>query len=478
MGRGCIFVSVLLAALFVSSCTTMSKREQEENILSMPSARDSVATALATGEFQEGQWPDKEWWHIFGSVELDRLIQETLASNPTLSAIGQRVEVAKQNAIITRSKLFPLIFFDASETYMHLSKNGLYHSLNDNIGLNDNLMDLSLGFAWELDFWGKNKNLYLASIGQEMADAAEAAQVQLIVTTGLSQLYYALKANLERKGLYERLVAVRSERALLENLLQEHALLSKLPTQLAEERVEEAAQLLFAITEEIATNYHEINALRGEGPDATVALDQHPLLPPKQHVIPETLSAQLLCRRPDLMAAKWRIESQLHSVNAAIADFYPRINLNALAGFESVAIRKIFEAASGTAALMPTLHLPIFTAGAIRANVNKQKAAYQEAVFNFNDLLLRSVKEVTDALVVLDSVIKQKSSQTLVLESANVRLNLTDLNYRSGLDSRLSVLMLEEEVIEKALDEVALIYTQYATQIKLIKSLGGGYHCE
>ena len=456
----------------------MSQKEKEENMITQPEVRESVAQAIATGEFQEGDWPDEKWWHAFGSVELDNLIEETLAQNPTIAAVKQRVAQAKQNAIITRSKLFPFIFFDANESYMHLSKNGLYHALNDSIDLNNNLMDLSLGFNWELDFWGKNKNLYLSSIGTEMANLAESSQVELIITTALSQLYYALKANLERKGLYERLVVVRSERALLENLMQNQALLSKLPTQLADERVEEAAQLLYSITDEIATNYHEINALRGQGPDATVALDEWPLMPPVANIIPTTLSSQLLCRRPDLMAAKWRIESQLHNVNAAIADFFPRINLKALAGFESVAIRKIFEGASGTASLLPSLHLPIFTAGAIRANVNKKKAAYQEAVFSFNEILLRSVKEVADALVVLDSVIKQKKSQKLVVESTAFRLDLTTLNFESGLENRLSVLKLEEEVIEQALQDVALLYTQYATQIQLIKSLGGGYHCE
>ncbi|MES2121829.1 MAG: TolC family protein, partial [Chlamydiota bacterium] len=213
----------------------MPKDEQRKNVLSLPSIDPSVNTSLESGFFALGNWPNRQWWEMFDSQELNALIQKALGDNPNLSGVRRRIDFAAQTAKVVRSKLFPLISFDADETWQLLSRNGLYRTLSPKIPINANLVDLTLSFTYEFDFWGKNLHLFRAALGESKAQEAEAAQVEIITTTAVAQAYFALKTNLIRQQLFEKLYQVRKEIFDLQNLLQESALLSVLPPLSAKE---------------------------------------------------------------------------------------------------------------------------------------------------------------------------------------------------------------------------------------------------
>ena len=184
------------------------------------------------------------------------MVSQALDENPSIQKVERRIEFAKQNATIARSRLFPLVFFDADETWQYLSRNGLYRQFNPRIPLNANLVDLTISFTYELDFWGKNMHLFRAALGEAMADEAEYAQVQLITTTAVAQAYFALKINLLKKNLYKNLYEVKNNIFQLQSLLQDKALFDKLPLFLAEEDVLEVEKMLLGIEKEIETDKH------------------------------------------------------------------------------------------------------------------------------------------------------------------------------------------------------------------------------
>ena len=430
---------------------------------------------MNSGFFYVGNWPEENWWEVFDSEELNGLIAEALIENPTVQSFSRRFEYARQEAKVVRSKLFPLLSFDADETWEALSHNGLFRAFNPKIPINANLVDLTLSFTNEFDFWGKNRSLFNAALGESKAQEAEAAQVVLMTTTAVAQSYFALKTNLVRKKLFEELFDVRNKIYNLQNLLEEKALLSRLQPLLSEEYLLEAEKLVFSIDEEVETDKHLINILIGKSPDAFVPVEDELPAKLKKLALPENLSLDLLSRRPDLIAQIWRVEALAHQVGAAKADFYPNINLTAFAGLESVFYRLLFKSDSKIAGLQPAIHLPIFTAGDIRANIRAIKAQFDEAVFNYNDLLLKSAAEVADLLVLAKSIFLQKNDQEQIVEAAQARYDLTALRQLSGLDNRLSQYYIQEELILKELDDVSLLYTEYVAAIKLIKALGGGY---
>ena len=469
---------IYLSLLFLSSCLSMSKQEMSQNVLELPSVDTTAKQSLSSGFFEEGGWPDKDWWEIFHDDKLTSLIDEALEKNPSIQAIQRRVELAKQNAKVVRSNLFHLLFFDYDESWQYLSHNGLYRSLNHNVPISGNLLDLSLSFTYEFDFWSKNLNLFRAALGRSKADEAEAAEVELITTTMVAQSYFALKTNLIKKELLEELTTTQNEIFNLQVLMLDRAIFSKLVPLRGDEDLLDTEKRLVSIEEEVQIDKHLLNILVGRGPDAELNVDTALKTLPRYLTLPTTLSLDLLARRPDLMAQIWKVEAFGADVGAAKADFYPNINLIGLAGLESFGFANLFKAASETFNLSPAIHLPVFTAGSIRANIRAKKASFDQAVYEYNEKILQSTKEVADLMVFAQSVYQKKYLQENIVDQASSLYELICLRNAKGLDSKLAVYASRLQLIEKKLADVDLLYNQYLASIKLIKSLGGGYTSE
>lgn len=459
----------------VTSCSLFNYKN-DENILKTPKV--NTEGAIEVGVFQYGNWPKENWWTIFKCEELSNLIEKGLKENPSLHLAQERIEQAKQVAIGQRSFLFPWLSLDFNENWSHISKNGLYRAFNPELPLNANLLNLGFSLNYTFDFWSQYRNLFKAALGEMYSAQAEEKQVALVISAAIAESYFSLKTNLERKLLYERLLTVRSHLAELENLLQIKALNSNLPVYFANEQLEEARKLLFAIDEEIEVGQHLINILVGEGPN-NFRIPYSPIAnAPIAIEIPKNIDLDLLARRPDLTAAIWRVEAISHLVGAQVANFFPNINLQSFLGFQSIGFNNLFKASSYAASLTPAIHLPIFTAGNIQAGVNEKKAEFEAAVFHYNQLLLDAVKEVSDNLVTVNTYYQKKESQRVIVENASLRFFLTNLRMKSGLDNILEVYKEEIEVIMKQLQDLDLLYGQYFSAIELIKSLGGGYLSE
>lgn len=467
---------LLSTALCLSSCLSLSEKELTDNVLELPTMGATAALGIDSGVFTPGNWPEKEWWSVFNDPDLSQMMQEALSNNPTICAIQRKVELARQNAKVVRSSLFPLVFFDYDETWQFLSKNGLYRTLNPNIPLNANLIDLSLSFTYEFDFWSKNLNTFRAALGRAKADEAERAQVELITTAAVAQGYFALKTNKCKQRLYEKLLLTEQQIFDLQTLMQDKALFSKLIPLRTEEQVQEVKKMVVSIEEEVLCDEHLLNILLGKGPEETIVMNEKLFELPSSLTLPSELSIDLLSRRPDLMAQIWRVEAFAKDVAVARADFLPSVNLIGLIGLESVKYAELLKATSQTAALKPAIHLPIFTAGAIRANVRAKKASFDEAVFNYNQKILECTKEVTDLIVFARSVFERKALQDKIVDEALELYELTDLRFSQGLDNLLSLLHSRYRLIEKQIEDINLLYSQYTAAIKLIKSLGGGYN--
>lgn len=470
MACGC----VIGALCFFASCDlSMSYRKQVENIMEAPHVETQVA--CKTPFFVPGAWPDKNWWEAFGSSDLNGLIQRALLQNPSIDAIYAQLRAVGQETIIARSTLFPFVYFNTNDIWQYMSENGLYRALNPTLPLNNQQIDFSLSFTYEFDFWSKYRNIYEASLGRARAAYAEVAQVELITTTALAQAFFALQTNKMRRELYLRLYEIRHDYYKLQCALLENSVISRLQPLLSEEWVLEAKRWIDQVDEEIAVARHLVNVLAGSGPDEPLLLDAPLHRPAQQLALPTTISLELLSRRPDLMAQIWQVEALAHDVGVAKAEFWPDINLVGLAGFQTGSWTSLFSWASKAIGLTPGLSLPIYTSGAIGANVGVKKALFDEAVYTYNALILQSVQEVSDLLAIGHSVYDQKRQQEGVVASALMRYQLTALRQANGLDDALAVYRSLEALIQKELEDVELLYGQYLVSIRLTKALGGGY---
>ncbi len=469
------FNKIAFLLVFFSSCLRMSEEEERKNFIQEPSLERSVNESLNTPFFSKGEWPKAAWWEGFGSEQLNDWIVEAIANNPSIQSIRQKIEQAKEQANSAKSKLYPLVYFNADENLEFISKHGIERAYNPSFPKQAQILDLTLSFNYEFDFWDKYRNLFRAALSLEQAETAELAQIELITSTSLAKTFFALKANLVKERIYRQLCEVRKKLYLLRQLLLSEALDDLRIVLFSQERVEEATQWLLAIEEEIAIDRHLINILRGKGPDEPFEMEASlPDLPPPL-VIPDNLSLSLLSRRPDLMAEIWRVEALAHEVGAARANFFPNLNLAGLIGFSSTIYHLLFNPSSFESTLVPSISLPVYTAGDIQAILDTKRAEYQSAVFTYNDRILKAAEEVVDALVFARMIYGQKIQQDAIVSQAAKRLGLSEDRLKNGLDNALQTLEQKEELLQKELKLMDLAYGRYAAVIALIKSVGGGY---
>jgi NodT family efflux transporter outer membrane factor (OMF) lipoprotein len=467
--------SLFATTCLLTGCLHFSKREQTQYLIAPPSVDLTVQKGIDSGYLVAGDWPRQDWWTLFTSPQLNALMLEALDNNPSIQAIHQKLKAAHQIALIARSKLFPWISLDGSYDDEYLSKNGLLRALNPRLPLHALLYDLKFNLNYELDIWGKNKELYKAALGDELSECAEQAQTILWVTTSVAQTFVAVKEYQQQKNLIAQLIAVLKEINELQDFLYEKALANKLITLAAEENYFDAEKLLWVVDQQLQISKHQLNVLVGRGPDDPLDLGEESPPPIRSLCIPCDITSDLLARRPDLMAKIWSAKALAHQVNAAITEYYPDVNLTAFLGLESVKGSLFFNLSSFTTGYRPAFHLPIFTAGAIKANVNTHIALFNETIFEYNQLLLTSAQEVTDNLEIAQSLFRQIADQQNLLKRLKERVELTDLLYQKALGDQLSNYYIKEEFIRQEIEELALTYDLYTALIQLIRSLGGGY---
>jgi len=469
------YLRKILGLVFLCSCLRMSEEEQRKNRIEEPSVEKTVGTSLETPFFTRGDWPQETWWEVFHEPTLNGWATEALAKNPSIQSAREKIELAKERANQAKSKLYPLVYFNPDGNWQFISHQGIQRAYNPDLPLHMKIIDLTLSFTYEFDFWDKYRNMFRAALSIEQAQRAELAQTELIISTSLARTYFALKTNLIKERIYKEIYDIRRRLSILRVLLLEAALDDLQIVLLAKERMEEAQKSIDTIQEEIAVDRHLLNILIGRGPDEPTEVEAKLAKLPPQLVIPETISLDLLSRRPDLMAQIWRVESLAHEVGSAKANFFPNINLATIAGLSSTIYNLLFNHTSYEQGINPTISLPLYTGGDLSAILDAKKAEFQAAVFTYNDMILKSTEEVVDTLVFAKAVYSKKVQQEMIVGQAAQRFQLADDRLKSGLDTVLNTLERNEELLQKELEDIDLAYSQYAAAIALIKSVGGGY---
>jgi NodT family efflux transporter outer membrane factor (OMF) lipoprotein len=195
-----------------------------------------------------------------------------------------------------------------------------------------------------------------------------------------------------------------------------------------------------------------------------------PLPPP-----PAQIPAALLGHRADVVAARWRVESDLRGIDAAKAGFYPNINLSAFIGFDAIGLSNWLTAGSRTLGLAPAISLPIFDAGRLRAQLKGRTAETDEAIEQYNAGVLAALREVADALSSWRAVDLQLGEQRAVTRALDSASALALQRYQAGLSNYLTVLTAQSAALEQQRTLLDLQARAYSSEVALIQSLGGGY---
>jgi NodT family efflux transporter outer membrane factor (OMF) lipoprotein len=224
-----------------------------------------------------------------------------------------------------------------------------------------------------------------------------------------------------------------------------------------------------------ALDTHQLAALSGQGAVIYAHLRRPTLDPVAILPLPETLPADLLGHRPDVLAARDRIEAARAGQAAAEAAFYPDINLTAFAGTSAVGFDNLFHGTSGAYGAGPAIHLPLFDAGRLRAEYRGAAAEIDDAVSAYNQSVLQAVREASDQLSLIEALNAQIVLQERSLDDAEAAYNLAEERYRAGLSSYLTVLDTESTVLSARRERVELVSGGAIARINLLLAVGGSF---
>ena len=418
-------------------------------------------------------WPTDSWWTGYGDPQLDALIDESFMGSPSLEIAEARLRAAQSVETRAKGARLPSTSIDAQVTSQRYPEHGLVPPPYAGSFVTSG--QLSLDFSYDIDFWGRNREALASARANVQAAEADKAAARLALAVAVARTYFQLdlsyafldvaKANLEQESSILDLTQQRVS-AGLENtarVKQSEALVKLVQTSV------DATQA------SIDTTRNALAALVGVGPDRGLDLTRPRLTAPANIALPSALPVDLLGRRPDVEAARWRVESAARGVAASEAAFYPNVNLVAFAGLQAVGLSKLFDASDTIVGGGPAFSLPVFNRGALRGALEAQQAQYDLAVGQYNQSLIDAIHEVADVMSNWNANEKEASDAGAALESARRSYELTRERYTAGLDNYLSVLSTENQVFLAQAILAELQSRRLTVSTDLIRALGGGY---
>ncbi len=436
---------------------------------------NSTAEALADGSFQFGAFPSRKWWKEFGDPILNDLEESALKLSPTLKRVEERLKAAMEVVTEKKAKLYPEFNFDGNTNYEHFSQFGFFRTVAPTVPAVVNDITLNLSFSYEFDFWGKNRAIFHAAMGSLAAMAAERLQAELILTTSIAYSYAELQYLLYLRKILEQKEDNLKAILLIRAKREKYALDTIMESLKARSEVLDIQVELVDLNQKIKLQIHRLKALSGLGQDGELAIEFRPLNPLRVF-IPDKLSLDLIGRRPDLIAQKARVEAASFQVGAAKTLFYPNINLTAMAGVETIHWNKVLKIPSFDGSLEPAIHLPIFTAGRLKAQWKEKIAEFNEAVFGYNELILQAAQEVADQLTAISLLQKEIGVRQASLDIAMELERVLERRVEHALEDQIGLLKADNKVLDTKWRLIELEYSKQLANILLIRGLGGGLY--
>ncbi len=417
-------------------------------------------------------WPSGDWWKRFGDERLGALIDKALADSPTLKLSAVRLSRARSLAEAADAASRAQIGSAVDATRQRYSENGL---IPPNIGgrvLSSYSATVNAGY--EIDFFGRNRAALDAAIGQGRAAEADLQAARVLLATQVARTWFQLARIGEQRRVAQATLGQREQLLALVRQRVRAGLDTSVELRQAEGALPEIRQQIEALDEQAALARNALAALTAQPPAALAGLD--PALPQRiEWRIPETIPVDLLGRRADVTASRWRIESAVSDVASARAQFYPNVNLSAFVGFQSLGLSRWFDGGSLVYGAGPAVRLPIFDAGRLRANLKVRNADLDAAIETYNAAIVDAVREVADQVASLRSIERQRIEQQAAQQAAEAALQLAVQRYRAGLGNYLLVLTAETSVLAQRRSAADLTARAVDTQLALVHALGGGY---
>lgn len=416
---------------------------------------------------------DAEWWRGYGDPQLDRIVGDALSGNPTLVTALARVRQASAALASRRAENGPDLSFDGSAQYARLS--GRYEIPPPYAGTTRFIGQDQFNLNWTVDLFGRQKAAIDAARASTRAAALDVTTARLALAGSVVQAYVELARAERQAGIAQGTIAARENSLRLVTVRVRNRLASGLETEAAKTLLAQARQALVQAQGQAILARNALAALVGRGADYPATIQATRLRLDATMPRPATLPADLLSRRADIAAALARIDAAFKGREFARKAFYPNVNLIGLAGLQAIGIGNLLTGDAVTAGGGAAVHLPIFDSGRLRAQLAGATAATDLAIADYNERVVRAVREAADASARIAALDAERARSREVVNGFAATGRLNAIRVSSGLDSKLDLVDNDVRTLAAQQDEADLAADAATARVALVMALGGGY---
>ncbi len=435
-----------------------------------PTDPSTLHAERSLGQLSAAAWPAADWWTGLGDRQLDALIAEALQDNPGLGVADARARAAQAEAGLADAARGPSVSGGAAlagarppaallgdKAHFAIAKYG-YAS-----------------FKWDLDPWGGKRAAWEAALGQTRAAEVDARAARIELSGNVARAYVQLGYAFTQQDLAD----AELQRAGAARELTRQRVAAGIDNQVAlkqgDAEVASAEQQAALARRAVEAARSSLAVLLGKGPDRGLQIERPRPLAPAALAVPANLPLELVGHRADLVAARWRVEAAGKDIKAAKTAFLPDISIGAMAGLVSMGGANPLSLAGRFYQAGPSLSLPIFDGGRLRANLSARDAQYDVAVAQYNQTLVGALNQVADELSALKSLQTQIAAQQRAQDAAQQAWDLAEQRYKAGIGSYLEALSVRQQLLAAERGSAALEAQQADLSVQLIQALGGGY---
>ena len=451
-----------IAAMLLAGCASVPKVQ--------PQVAQVQEQSLGLG--QETPSIDGAWWSAYGDPQLDQLIEAGLAGNPSLAGALARVRYAQAQVETEHAGLLPQI---SGSAQLDRSRIGDKLAPPPIGGSDSNIGIATTSLSWDLDVFGKQHAAVRQAQASAQAAALDVAAARLTLSVSITQTYIGLAQADQLIRVADGFVQTRQRALGYAQSRVKNQLGSQFDTKQAETLLAQAEQARTQAEQQRDTLVHALAALVGRGADfypqiaaPTLRLDQAPS-------VPDMLPADLLGRRPDLLAGQARIEAAVQGRKVAKDAFLPDLSISALAGLTAVGLGNFFTGGAFSYSVGPALKLPIFEGGKLRAQYKGATADLDGAVADYDNAVVGAVREASDAITNVRSSDQDLAEQARVVQGLRDTVRLDQVRVKTGLGSQLDAIDSGFRLLQAEQQLVDLQADALTRRVQLVAALGGGF---
>ncbi|MFJ3045937.1 efflux transporter outer membrane subunit [Herbaspirillum chlorophenolicum] len=413
------------------------------------------------------------WRQFFLDPRLQQVIAMSLENNRDLRVAALNIEKARAQYRITDADRYPAISATgsgtASRTPAQVSSSGratVSHQQSVTAGIS----------SYELDFFGRLKNLSDAALETYQYQVETRRSTHISMVAEVATAWLTLASDRELLKLAQDTLQSQSRTYELSQRSHDIGTVSGVDLASQEATVESARADVAQYTAQVAQDINALRLLVGADLDEALLPQGLPQTASVLLAMPSDLPSEVLLRRPDVLAAEHTLKSANADIGAARAAFFPSITLTANGGTASSTLGGLFKPGSASWSFAPSINLPIFNAGSLRASLDSAKITRDIDVANYEKAVQTAFREVADALAVRATLDQRLQAQSRVAAANEKSYRLSEARYRNGIDSYLTTLVSQRSLYSAQQTLISLRLTEQSNRITLYKVLGGGWN--